>query len=95
MESRSQVIFLNPFPICSLRKQKFAVCPFLCEETNRSYPFANKLNLGRAVPAAPVLPSPPPLSSHLPPLRLGTTAPIFRLLAIPLRYINYFYPPPE
>ncbi len=37
-------IFLNPFTICSLYKRKFVICPFADEETNRSYPFANRLN---------------------------------------------------
>jgi hypothetical protein len=36
--------FLNPFTICSSCKQKFVVSPFVNEETNRRYPFANKLN---------------------------------------------------
>jgi hypothetical protein len=30
--------------VCSLCKQKFVVCPFVDEETNGSYPFANGLN---------------------------------------------------
>jgi hypothetical protein len=34
-------IFLNPFTICAFCKQKFVVCPFVCEETNGSYLFAN------------------------------------------------------
>jgi hypothetical protein len=41
---RKQVIFLNPFTVCSLCKRKFVVCPFGDEETNRNYPFANGLN---------------------------------------------------
>ncbi len=37
----AQAIFLNPFSSC---KRKFVVCPFVGEETNGSYPFANGLN---------------------------------------------------
>jgi hypothetical protein len=36
--------FLNLFTICSSCKRKFVVCPFVDEETNESYPFANGLN---------------------------------------------------
>jgi hypothetical protein len=36
--------FLNPFIVCSLCKRKFVVCPYVNEETNGSYPFANGLN---------------------------------------------------
>jgi hypothetical protein len=39
-----QAIFLNPFTVCSSRKRKFDVCPFVDKETNRSNPFANRLN---------------------------------------------------
>jgi hypothetical protein len=38
MENGSQMIFLNPLDVCSSCKQKFVVCPFVEEETNRSYP---------------------------------------------------------
>jgi hypothetical protein len=37
-----QTIFLNPFTICSFCR--FVVCPFVDEDTNGSYPFANGLN---------------------------------------------------
>ncbi len=36
--------YLNMFIICSSCKWKFVVCLFLDEETNGSYPFANKIN---------------------------------------------------
>jgi hypothetical protein len=36
--------FLNPFTICSSCNRKFDLCPFIDEETNGSYPFANGLN---------------------------------------------------
>jgi hypothetical protein len=36
--------FLNPFTVCSWCKRKFVICPFVDEETNKSYPFANELN---------------------------------------------------
>jgi hypothetical protein len=39
----AQAIFLNPFTVCTSCKWKFVVCPFVDEETIRSYPFANKL----------------------------------------------------
>ncbi len=32
------------FTVCSSWKRKFVICPFVHEETNRSYPFANGLN---------------------------------------------------
>jgi hypothetical protein len=38
---KAQSDFLNPFTVCSSCKQKFVVCPFVDEETNTSYPFAN------------------------------------------------------
>ncbi len=41
---RKLAIFLNPFTICLPCKQKFVICPFVDEETNGSYPFANGLN---------------------------------------------------
>jgi hypothetical protein len=45
MENRSPCNFpVNPFIVCSSCKRKFVVCPFVYEETNRSYPFANGLN---------------------------------------------------
>jgi hypothetical protein len=34
MKTEAQVILLNPFAVCSLRKLKFVVCPFVDEETN-------------------------------------------------------------
>jgi hypothetical protein len=40
----AQVIFLNPFTVCSSCKQKFVICPFIDEETNGSCPFLNRLN---------------------------------------------------
>ncbi len=40
----AQAIFLNPFTICSLCKCNFVFSLLIDEETNRSYPFANKLN---------------------------------------------------
>jgi hypothetical protein len=43
-KTEAQVIFLNPFTVCSSLKLKFFVCPFVDEETNGSYPFANGLN---------------------------------------------------
>ncbi len=33
-----------PFSVCSPCKRKFVVCPFVDEETNGNYPFANGLN---------------------------------------------------
>jgi hypothetical protein len=33
----AQVIFIDPFTIFALCKQKFVVCPFVDEETNGSY----------------------------------------------------------
>ncbi len=44
MKIEAQAIFLNPFTICSLFKWDFVFCLLIDEETNRSYPFANKLN---------------------------------------------------
>jgi hypothetical protein len=43
LETEAQAIFLNPFTVCSLRKRNFVNCPFVEEETNGSYPFANGL----------------------------------------------------
>jgi hypothetical protein len=40
----AQVIFLNPFTVCSSCKQKFVICPFTDKETNGSCPFLNRLN---------------------------------------------------
>jgi hypothetical protein len=40
----AHTIFLNPFTVGSWCKRKFVVCPFVDEETNGSYPFANGLN---------------------------------------------------
>jgi hypothetical protein len=42
-KKEAQAIFLNPLTVCLLCKWKSAVCPFIDEETNRSYPFANRL----------------------------------------------------
>jgi hypothetical protein len=41
---KKTAIFLNPFSVCSLCKRNFVVCPLVYEETNGSYPFANRLN---------------------------------------------------
>jgi hypothetical protein len=41
--TEAQTIFLNLFTICSSCERKFVVSPFVDEETNRSYPFANGL----------------------------------------------------
>jgi hypothetical protein len=43
-KTEAQVVFLHPFTICLLCIQKVVVCPFVDEETNRSYPFAKGLN---------------------------------------------------
>jgi hypothetical protein len=43
-QTEIQVIYLNPFIICSLCKRKFVVGPFVDEETKGSYPFSNGLN---------------------------------------------------
>jgi hypothetical protein len=43
-DNERPIIFLNPFTICSSHKPKFVVCPFLDEETNGGFPFANGLN---------------------------------------------------
>ncbi len=42
-ETEAQLIFLNPFTICTSCKQKFVVCPFVYEETNGCYLIANGL----------------------------------------------------
>jgi hypothetical protein len=39
-----EAIFLNTFTVCSSRKRKFVVFPFVDEETNGSYPFASGLD---------------------------------------------------
>ncbi len=39
-----QAIFLNPFTVGSSCKRKFVVCPFVDEEPNGTYLFANGLN---------------------------------------------------
>jgi demethoxyubiquinone hydroxylase (CLK1/Coq7/Cat5 family) len=39
----AQAIFQNQFTVCSSCKQKLVVRPFVDEETNGSYPFANRL----------------------------------------------------
>jgi hypothetical protein len=44
LKTEAQEIFLNLFGVCSSWKWKFVFCPFVDEETNRSYPFANGLN---------------------------------------------------
>jgi hypothetical protein len=43
-KTEAQVIFLNPFTVCSSCKQKFVICPFIEKETNGSCPFLNRLN---------------------------------------------------
>ncbi len=43
-KTEAQLIFLNPFTVCSSCIQKFISCPFVDEETKGSYPFANGLN---------------------------------------------------
>ncbi len=43
-KTEAQVIFLNPFTVSSLCIWTFVVCPFVDEETDGSYPFANGLN---------------------------------------------------
>ncbi len=43
-KTEAQAIFRNPFTGCSSYKRKFVVCPFVYEETNGSYPFANGLD---------------------------------------------------
>jgi hypothetical protein len=42
-ETATHAIFLDPFTVCSSCKRKFFVCPFVDEETNGSYRFANGL----------------------------------------------------
>jgi hypothetical protein len=42
-KTEAQAIFPNPFTVCSSCKRKFAVCPFVAEVTNGSYPFAKGL----------------------------------------------------
>ncbi len=49
METEALAIFLNQIAVCSSCKQKFVVCPFVDEETNRSYPFADRLINGRLI----------------------------------------------
>jgi hypothetical protein len=41
--AEAQEIFPNPFTVCKSCKRKFVVCPFVDDETNGSYPFANGL----------------------------------------------------
>ncbi len=43
-KTEAQAIFFNPFTVRSSCKRKFIVCPFVDEETSRSYPFANGIN---------------------------------------------------
>jgi hypothetical protein len=43
-KTEAQTISLNLFTVYSSCKRKFVVCPFVDEETNGSYPFANGLN---------------------------------------------------
>jgi hypothetical protein len=40
----AQVIFFNPYTLCSSCKRKFVICLCVDEETNRSYLFASGLN---------------------------------------------------
>jgi hypothetical protein len=42
-QAETQAIFLNLFTVCSSCKWMFVVCPFVNEEINESYPFANGL----------------------------------------------------
>jgi hypothetical protein len=52
VKMEAQVIFLNMVIIYSSCKWKFVVCPFVNEETNGSYLFANGLNrLNRTCPS--------------------------------------------
>ncbi len=43
-KTEAQAIFRNPFTVFSSCEQKLIVCLFVEEETNGSYPFANRLN---------------------------------------------------
>jgi hypothetical protein len=43
-KTEARAIFLNLFTVCSSCKWKFVVCPFVDEETDGIYPFANGLN---------------------------------------------------
>ncbi len=43
-KTEAQGIFLYPFTVCASCKLKFVICPFVDEETNKSYPFANGLS---------------------------------------------------
>ncbi len=43
-KTEAQAIFLNSFTVCSSCKRKFVICPFVYEETNGSYLFANGLS---------------------------------------------------
>jgi hypothetical protein len=43
-QTEAQTIFLNPFTICSSGYRMFVACPFVDEETNGNYLFANGLN---------------------------------------------------
>jgi hypothetical protein len=38
------MIFPRPFTNCSLCTRKFVICPFVYEEANGRYPFANGIN---------------------------------------------------
>jgi hypothetical protein len=67
MENGSPGNLLNPFTICSSWKLKFVICPFVYEETNGKYPFANGLHRLAHVndsmsstksPHVPTIPSP-------------------------------------
>jgi hypothetical protein len=41
---KPRAFFLNPFTACSSDKQNFVICAFVEDETNGSYPQANRLN---------------------------------------------------
>jgi hypothetical protein len=43
-KAKAKRFFLKLFTVCSSYKWKFVVCPFVNEETNGSYPFANGPN---------------------------------------------------
>jgi hypothetical protein len=44
-KTEAQAIFLNLLTVSPSCKRKFVVCPFVDEETNGSYPFADGLNV--------------------------------------------------
>jgi hypothetical protein len=43
-KTEAKGIFLYPFTVCASCKLKFVICPFVDEETNKSYPFATVLS---------------------------------------------------